>query len=236
MIDESKFLTFKTENTEIFNNKSVLILIPHQDDESFGCGGTLSLIKNNVKKLDFCLVTDGSKSDKNITSEMRNKEFENVANLLNVNNLFYLNFIDRDVSYKIKELKDKLSNFVFNYDYIFSTSIFDIHPDHRATAKTLLNLYMESGKMIPTFLCEININQLFINFIVDITQVMQDKINLIKQYKSQLSLINYLDHIIAINKTRVLSVQTAKYAEAFYLLKNLDETKKLLEYSEVLKI
>jgi hypothetical protein len=65
---------------------------------------------------------------------------------------------------------------------------------------------------------------------------MQDKINLIKQYKSQLSLINYLDHIIAINKTRVLSVQTAKYAEAFYLLKNLDETKKLLEYSEVLKI
>ena len=236
MITEDRFLTFQAENTDYFNNKSVLVLIPHQDDESLGLGGTLSLIKDKVKKIDFCLVTDGSKSDKNITIKTRNDELEQVAKLLKIKSIYYLNYSDREVFYNIEKLKDELSKIVFNYDVIFSPTIFDIHPDHRGTAKSLLKLYSETKRFVPTFLYEVNIMQLFVNHLIDISNVIDNKIKMIKKYKSQLSLINYLDHILALNKTRVLSLKNIEYAEAFYLLKDFEEIKIYIEYCNNLNI
>jgi len=41
---------------------SVLIIAPHQDDESLGCGGTIALLRKSGQSVHVLFVTDGSKS------------------------------------------------------------------------------------------------------------------------------------------------------------------------------
>lgn len=45
-------------NVLINNNDKILVVAPHADDESIGCGGLLSLYGNQT---DLLLITDGSK-------------------------------------------------------------------------------------------------------------------------------------------------------------------------------
>lgn len=58
----------------------------------------------------------------------------------------------------------------------------------------------------------------YTNYLIDITQVVDDKRLLMSDYKSQLAENLYIDRIIALNKARTWSLpESVAYAESFYL-------------------
>ena len=83
----------------IQENDKLLIVAPHPDDESIGCGGLLSLYG---KQCDVLLLTDGrlgkSKARENCSDEeiinTRLNALKNALKLCNTNNLITLNIPD----------------------------------------------------------------------------------------------------------------------------------------------
>lgn len=232
MISENTFLPFETGNLDIFENKSVLVLIPHQDDETFGCGGTLQKIKNKAYKIDFCLVTDGSMSSDTVLPETRNRELKKVAENLKVSHLHELGIKDREVFNNLTAIKEQLQKIMKDYDIVFSPNILDMHPDHRYLANIVCDIFAEDKLDKTILFYEVTMQQLLVNYIVDISDVARKKIKNIKYYKSQITLVDYMKNILSLNKLRTLSIPNAKYAEAFYLAEGFEE---VLEYKNKIK-
>lgn len=223
MITENMFIPFKTGDLEIFRDKKVLVLIPHQDDETFGCGGTLIKIRPLVRKMDFCLITDGSKSDEAVSVDTRDSELDKVSELLSIDNVVKLKIPDREVFYNRQTVSHYIVNNFENYDIVFTPNIFDIHPDHRYLANIVVEIVMDSKLDVSLFFYEVTMPQLFVNFLVDITDVIDRKMELVSKYCSQLNLLDYDQKILRINRLRNLGVENTEYAEGFYLAKGFNE-------------
>ncbi|MCF7478242.1 PIG-L family deacetylase [Vibrio sp. J2-4] len=119
----------------MLNNKSVLIVAPHADDETLGCGGTILKLISQGYSVHWLLVTGMSEEvgfeKKQI--EIRKKEIENVANLYKFTAIHELNFpparldaiskgdIVTDISYIIHEIQPEI---------IFVPFRNDAHSDH----------------------------------------------------------------------------------------------------------
>lgn len=232
MITENIFIPFKTADLNIFASKKVLVLIPHQDDETFGCGGTLTKIRPLVHKIDFCLITDGSKSDDAVSVETRDSELDRVANILNVSKVIKLKIPDRDVFHSQETISNHLKSMFENYDIIFTPNLFDMHPDHRYLANIVTEMVLSLKFDITLFFYEVTMPQVFINFLVDITDVIDKKMKLVSEYHSQLNLLDYDEKIVLINKIRTLGVEHIEYAEGFYMVKGY---LKLAEYLKEIK-
>lgn len=106
-------------NVLINKNDKILVVAPHADDESIGCGGLLSLYGNQA---DLLLITDGSKgytthtySNENDLVQIRSIEFNNAAKLANVKSVFYCNIVDGTV----KKSKIKFINLILKIIIIF---------------------------------------------------------------------------------------------------------------------
>ena len=229
MIEENNFAPHTVFSVDYFKNKKLLILIPHPDDESFGCGGTLFLI-SKIATIDFCIITDGSKSDDNVSSQDRYKELENVTAYLNIRKSFFLNIIDRTALININKIENEIRKILIKdkYDIIFSPSIFEFHPDHKATAKVAINLFYK--KFIKNILFyEITFPQPIANLAINITDIIKNKQELMSFYPSQLSLNNYKEYTLSINKSRCLTLpNNVEYAEVFYIV---EKPRDLSKYS-----
>ena len=56
--------------------KKVLVVAPHPDDETLGCGGTLLKHKDNGDLLYWLIVTSSKKSSKGICSKIKKRQSE----------------------------------------------------------------------------------------------------------------------------------------------------------------
>jgi LmbE family N-acetylglucosaminyl deacetylase len=102
--------------------KSALVIAPHPDDETFGCGGTVALLSQRHAVLDLVLVTDGCASHPNhpsispadIASRRRN-EVHAATSILGIQweRVMFLDIRDGTVSrledHKILSLETKLA-------------------------------------------------------------------------------------------------------------------------------
>lgn len=73
--------------------KRVLILSAHPDDETLGCGGTISKLSRKEHIIDLITFTDGISSRKN-NDLNRNLKLEKVSKILGINNFNSGNFPD----------------------------------------------------------------------------------------------------------------------------------------------
>lgn len=216
---------------EINNQKEVLVLAPHQDDELIGLGGTLLKLKQKGVNITLVFLTDGaSLANSEETVKIRSIEARKVANELNASIIEVA--IPND-SMKIEQNHLNHLSSIFNlkkWDEIFTIWPIDNPPKHRICAffvgKALekvkyknftLTLYSVHTELIPNFFCEIN-------------DVVDEKQRLIAIYTSQLEQQAY-DHL-ALSKdawsTRFLPVSSEKrYAELFFRV-NLNEYSRLI--------
>lgn len=190
------------------NDDKCLVIAPHPDDESIGCGGVISLYPQNF---DVICLTHGDISD------IRYREFQEAMNFAKVKTYFHLNLPDKHIieSYNIFEKTD----FTKNYDYIFIPYPFDQHRDHKAVS-ILLSKFLQTHNYKENLkICfyevwsTINMPQ----FYVDISSVMDKKIEMINYHRSQISSKDYAEKIICLNKYRGL-LKNIEAAEAFGIL------------------
>ena len=201
----------------IENSDKCLLLCPHPDDETFGCGGTLL---KHAKNFEIICLTDGRLAGQNQTVEetiyIRKKEFEQCMEKLSITSFKLLNIEDKKLIYNYQIFK---SVRIDNYDYIFIPNYFDQHIDHKAVT-TLLQKSISSQKPksnLHIVFYEVWATLSYPNYFVDISDVIEKKKGLINIYSSQTQNLNFMDAIISLNRYRGI-LTDMQYAEFFSVL------------------
>ena len=217
------------EPLEIKEDDKILILAPHADDESIGCGG---LLLKYAKQCDVICVTNCKTGNPSVTQNQaideRKKEFTIAMQSIKVNNYFYT-AIDSDNlinSYsKFCTLLDKYT--LDNYKYISIPIFYDQHEDHKALVKLLQRYIIErnskNDKNILFY--EVWSTISIPNKYIDLTDSIDSKMTLIGYHTSQLKIIDYRERIKALNIYRGMIVN--KKAVEMYCQINIKEFKEL---------
>lgn len=214
--------------------KKILIIAPHPDDETLGCGGTLLKYKN--KKIYWMILT--KISNKKIYSKKkiieREKEIKKIAKYLNIKKVINLGFEAATLNKSnLKELIMKMSNEIkkIKPDTIFSPFLHDAHSDHffctyslNHILKTFRYPFIKQCYLYET-LSETNQNYVKKSFFkpnvyFNISKNLQTKLKLAKVYKSEFKKHPFPRSIEAIKALAVIrgSESGYKYAESFKLI------------------
>ncbi|WP_415406725.1 PIG-L deacetylase family protein [Sulfurovum sp. CS9] len=206
------------EPLEIKEDDKILILAPHADDESIGCGG---LLLKYAKQCDVIFLTDGRYGDNDIEPkqmiEIRKNEVISVMKKLEVNKFKFLDIEDT----KLDSGYDIFKTINFNqYDYICIPNSLDQHPDHKAVSKHILKAFKEKRiqKDINILMYEIWGTLPLPNFYTDISDIIESKKEIINMYHSQVKHIDYATKIGALNEYRGVMV-TKKSIEVYMIVK-----------------
>ena len=210
------------KTTPLPPSTKALVLAPHPDDESIGCGGTLGLIREQGGTFDIAFLTDGAAggnadlSGKRLV-DARKAEAEQATKVLGVNKIFFLDQPDSKLHFDTDETASRVSKIIgeANYDIIFCPWPYDGHSDHEAAFRILF----ESLKLTPRFKGQVWLyevwNPLIPNRFVDISDFYSQKRKAIECYESQIAGTNYLDAFSSLARYRSLMVPGAQYVEAF---------------------
>ena len=214
----------------------ILVIAPHPDDETLGCGGTLYRHQNEGDEISWLICTD-MKIDYGWTEEQINNrvlEIKKVAQLYHFKNVRNLGIPTARVdTIPISKLTKALGDFVkkVSPNIIYIPFISDVHTDHQIIGKAVHSFvkwfrypFVKKILMYET-LSETDFN--FIgnkifkpNIFVDISNYMNHKINTMKIYESELG-----NHPFPRSKKSILSLGSLRgsqsgynYAEGFELV------------------
>src|SRR3990172_9185491 len=206
--------------------KRVLVLAPHPDDETLGCGGSIALYASSGVELHLAVISDGGKishefEDKGVdVVETRKRECAEAARMLGIKQTYFLGFPDGDLKSFKHEIEIKLSEIIagFRPDIVFSPSPLDYHSDHIAVSEIALRLLNKVSGMKVAFY-EVYETIRF-NVLVDITSVMDVKAKVISGYKYSLfhSPEIFSEAVKGLNRFRSFYTRQVKYYEAFWIV------------------
>lgn len=204
---------------ELEKTAKCLILAPHADDETIGCGG---LIAKNPTQFDVYCLTNGFKGiPEPISYEekiaIRKKEFFETMEKAGVN--YYHFFEDIDDKRLIMRYDKFKTISLSDYDYIFIPNILDQHRDHKSVAIMLKELMKDRPykKNVKIVMYEIWSTLAAPNIYIDIEDTITKKINLLQNYKSQIKSHDYIRAVEGLNAYRGLAPHL-QYAEAYCML------------------
>jgi len=203
----------------------VLVLAPHPDDESLGCGGAIGLHRNHQDPVKVIFVTDGSQGDfkqeyaKDDYVRLRETEAKQAGHLLGISDIAFWGIQDRSLVANQK-LIERLSNLLQSYrpTLVYAPSPLEFHPDHRATAMLSWQAIQYAGIETKVAFYEVN-HPLNVNTLVDISEVIEQKRQACDAYKSQLQYCPYTEFAVSLNRFRALTVAgSCDYVEGYCLL------------------
>ena len=198
-------------------NDKILVVAPHPDDETLGCGGLMALYP---KQCDVLLLTDGrkgkSKQRANIPDEeiiaIRKSELRNALNIAGVNNLYCLDIPDSTLD---KSKKQVIKFDASGYKYIFIPNAREAHPDHKAANRYFKSMRFWGKTKAKIYEYEVWTPLQVIDVLVDISSKEEVKRRMIKQYVSQLECKTYENAGMGLSQYRGIGCN-ATTAEAFY--------------------
>ncbi|MDM9383202.1 PIG-L family deacetylase [Chlorogloeopsis sp. ULAP01] len=192
------------------SQKPAMVFAPHQDDETFGCGGMIALKRELGVPVKVVFLTDGHKSYFQIKPEdivqVRKQEATTALNILGVESPEDIYFIEQpdgelrhisneQQSNTINQLLQLLESFQPAEVYVPHQK--DKHPDHEATYDLVYAALQKSGikaqvfqypiwlfwKMPPLF--RVNLKPLGQSYQLSIKSVLNKKQQAIHVYDSQ---------------------------------------------------
>jgi len=214
------FFHFEKINPEeliIQPEEKCLVLAPHFDDETFGCGGLLIRYPQNIHII--CL-TDGKfgtvQNDNEEIINIRKKEFTSVMEALEITSYEFLDIQDGKLIFNYEKFKQIN---ISDYDYIFIPNYFENHKDHKAVTKLLQQLLKEKKykKSLKIVYYEIWSAMTMPNYFIDVTKVIRKKRELIQLYCSQNKNLWFFKGIISLNAYRGMLVNRG-WAEMYTVL------------------
>lgn len=205
------------------SKKDALILAPHPDDESLGCGGSIVKHINANSRVKVVFLTNGDKGDfegrfGKDYCKIRIDSAYRAMETLGVIDFEFWGYRDREISFFRNEIELKLTNVInqFKPSIIYAPSPYEVHPDHRALFE--ITWKVAEKARITLLLYEVLI-ALYPNILVDITYEIGNKILAIEKYFTELNYNDYLNKIVGLNRFRTTTLpETIKYAEGFILV------------------
>jgi LmbE family N-acetylglucosaminyl deacetylase len=218
--------------------KRILVLAPHPDDETLGCGGTVALYVSRGVEVYLAVISDGGKiahefAEENIDIvEARKKESMEASGVLGVKETYFLGFPDGELKSHEDEIAARIEEIILqcNPDIVFSPSPIDFHEDHIAVSKIALKLLMKPQGMKIAFY-EVY-GTIRFNSLVDISDVVDLKERAILCYRYSLFRTPeiFAGAAKALNRFRSFYTRENKYYEAFLIISRPTERGELLQW------
>jgi LmbE family N-acetylglucosaminyl deacetylase len=133
--------------TEQFAEQSCLVVAPHPDDETFGCGATIARKRARGVDVHVVIVADGRQSPRpeGVSEtgiiELRKAECTEALRRLGVDSsdVVHLDFEDGALPARTADITDALADQIgrFTPSQVLVTSTKDRHPDHSAVGRAL---------------------------------------------------------------------------------------------------
>lgn len=220
----------------------VIVVSAHPDDEVLGCGGTLAKHRDSGDEIAWLITTNifEKQGFLKIKIDKRQEEIEKVADALNIKSVFKLDYPTMTLSDEsLIKMIPKIGTIFKEYKpevvYILNRS--DAHSDHLITFKGVLactkSFRYPFVKKVLMYECisetefgpALPENVFIPNYFVDISEHIDEKIELMRIYNSELGEHPFprsIENIKALAHFRGASVGV-QYAEAFQLLRYIDK-------------
>ncbi len=205
--------------------QNVLILAPHFDDETIGCGGTIRKHILGGNRVSVVYITDGREGipdlkDKKKVTEIRKGEAQKAMEILGVRDIYYLNEIDMAERMKeetVHELRKVIDG--IRPDLIYLPWFLDNHVDHVKTNKLLRQVHRESNRNFNVCAYEVW-TPMVPNIMVDISETIELKKKALSCFESQLKQVDYLSTTLGLNRYRSCYMHGGRsFVEAFLHMK-----------------
>jgi LmbE family N-acetylglucosaminyl deacetylase len=215
----------------------ILVLAPHPDDESLGCGGTLRKCTGAGARARVVFVTDGRLGSRGVRSlpegarkrqlqselvRRREQEARAALEVLGVAESDFLGLPEGE-PLAADALGARLAPIVeaFAPDLILLPFLTDRHRDHAAVGAGLVQALQRLGlatRARPLCAGYEIWSPIDANVLVDVTDHVDCKREAIQRHRSQLGDVDYATAILALNRYRSASGLFAEgYAEAFFV-------------------
>lgn len=202
----------------------VLLLAPHPDDETIGCGGSLVLHQSHGDPVKVIVLTDGAfvgevEVDREEYAALREQETRLAMSVLGVKDVEFWRLPDRGLVVEAGSVSRLVATLkAYQPTLLYLPSPQEAHPDHIATTQLAWAALEEVS--FPGRVCLYEVAMpIRPNILVDITTVVREKERAMACYKSQLQLHDYKSMILGLNRYRSYSLPgSATHAEAFWCL------------------
>lgn len=190
-------------------SRPFLILAPHADDESIGCG---ALLIHYPSRCHVICLTDGRAGLKGKSSRQamvtRRQEFEATMHQAGVARSFYGERIaDGRLAGAEREFSALLDRVPLEeYGWIFLPSPIDQHRDHRAVAPLLRRELSRRPAHSDLQICYYEVWSALAlpNRYLDLTDTLTEKLRLVSHYRSQVQALDYLGAVSGLARFRGL--------------------------------
>jgi LmbE family N-acetylglucosaminyl deacetylase len=209
----------------------VLVLAPHMDDETIGCGGALARHVRAGATVHVVFLTDGRHGSGKAAAlsgearrleEMkliatRKAEAARALEALGVQGATFLDVEDGTLaedSAVVERLRAVLAD--KKPELVYVPCFLEQHPDHYAASRVLLAAAQGTAHRFQCLGYEVW-TPLFPNCVVKIDEVIEVKRNALAQYKSQLAELDYMHSGLGLNAYRsaAFTGNQARFAEAY---------------------
>lgn len=212
----------------------MLVIAPHADDETIGCGGTLAGLLAAGSAVEVLVMTDGAADEpdperRREIGQLRLAETGQALDLLGGGHARCAFLPDRGLSGRLPEVAGLLREALLRSrpDLVFVPSPVEVHPDHRAVAEAFLTLFpgddgrrlallLPGGARVAFFETSQPIRP---NVLVDISAEARRKAQAIEAFPSQLAGHDYAAFARGLGEFRRLTLPaTVSAAEAFFVV------------------
>ncbi len=218
----------------------VLVISPHPDDETLGCGGTILKHKDEGDEIYWLIITNVDVKDgwDNRIVEKRQKEIETVAEMYGFEKTFKLDYPTTKLdTIPIQEIIKSVSEVILEIkpEIIYLPNRSDVHTDHQITFKiaysctknfrypSIKKILMYETLSETEFAPALPESSFIPNLFVDITNYFEKKLEIFKIYDSEVMEEPFprsLETIKAL--ARFIGSQIGvEYAEEFMLLREI---------------
>ncbi len=205
---------------------TVLVVAPHPDDETLGCGGTLCRHAQAGDRLAAVFLTSGELGLKHLPARkarfIREREAKRAARILGIKRLHFLRSRDWFVGESSRRLVRPLRAILRRVrpQVLYVPHPREWHPDHRAALALVRAALKSSGLASPEVRCyEVWTPLPSHDQAEDITRFMPMKMRALRAHRSQLKEFNYERAVRALNAFRGELALRCRYAEVFQVVR-----------------
>ena len=201
----------------------ILVLSPHPDDESIGCGGSICQHADAGHRIVSVFLTSGELGLKKLSREaawqIREAEAHAAAKILGIAETHFLRQPDWTLADAVEPATTALGPIVSSErpELIYVPHSAEWHPDHKAAGVVVRHALSLAGLAPEVRAYEVWTPLAQYDLVVDITALMPRKLQAIRAHASQFHEIDYARAAEGLNAYRGAIASRTLFAEVFSL-------------------